>query len=80
MEPNFEVDAFEINIKVHENATTFNAISLNGKPITYQAIIGALESVKLSYVFDQSGINAEAYRKWAAKQKKKAAKKNNPQQ
>lgn len=78
MEPNFEVVAFEITITVHENGTTFNVKALNGKPISYQAIIGALESVKLSYVFDQSGINAEAYRKWAAKQKKKTAKKNNP--
>lgn len=76
MTPNFEVDAFEIKITVHENGQSFNVTSLNGKPISYQAIIGALESVKLFYVFDQSGINAEEYRKWEARRKKRAKSNN----
>lgn len=76
MEPNFDINHFEITITVHENATSFHAKSLNGKPVTYQEIIGALETVKLSYVFNQSGINAEEYRKWNAKRVKRANKKS----
>lgn len=76
MTPNYDINKFEIVITVHENGTSFNAKSLNGKSISYQEIIGALETVKLSYVFDQSGINAEEYRKWEAKKKKQVNKDN----
>lgn len=80
MEPNFDVQNFKIEIIVHDNTQTFNATSLNGRTPTYQEVIGALESVKLFYVFQQSGINAEAYRKWEQKEKKKQSQKkiNNP--
>lgn len=75
MEPNFEVENFKIEIIVHDNTQTFNVTSLNGRNATYQEVIGALESVKLFYVFQQSGINAEAYRKWEQREKNKKSKK-----
>jgi len=76
MTPNFDIEKFQLIITVHENATTFQAKSFNGKPISFQEMIGALESVKLTYVFDQSGINAEEYRKWKANKEKRANKKS----
>jgi hypothetical protein len=76
--PDFGKDRFEVTITVHENCQTFSTRSLDGNPITYQDIVGALETVKMSYFFEQSGINVEEYRKWQAIQnKKKAAKKIN---
>jgi hypothetical protein len=72
--PDFGIDRFEVVITVHENCQTFNVRSIDGKPVTYQDIIGALDTVKMSYFFNQSGINIEEYRKWQAIQKKKKAK------
>jgi len=79
MKPNYDKELFKIEIIIHENAQSFNVKSLDGSPISYQQVIGALETVKLHYVFDQSGINAEEYRKWQAKQKGKKDKKTNLQ-
>lgn len=77
--PDFGKDRFEVTITVHENCQTFSVRSIDGEPVTYQAIIGALDTVKMSYFFEQSGINIEAYRKYEAIQnKKKSAKKTNP--
>lgn len=74
MKPDFGKDKFEITITVHENCQTFIAKPLNGEPITYQAIIGVLESVKQKYMFDQMGINLEEYRKWQKARDKKKTK------
>lgn len=72
--PDFGKDRFEVTITVHENCQTFSVRSIDGEPVTYQAIIGALDTVKMSYFFEQSGINVEEYRKWHAIQNKKKAK------
>lgn len=74
--PDFRKDKFEITITVHDNCQTFNVRSINGEPVTYQQVIGALDTVKMSYFFEQSGINIEEYRKWENLQNKKKAKKN----
>lgn len=74
-QPDYGNDRFEIIITVHENCQTFNVRSIDGQPVTYQALIGALDTVKMSYFFEQSGVNVEEYRKWKKMQDKKEAKK-----
>lgn len=71
--PDFGKDSFEVTITVHENCQSFSVRSIDGEPVTYQAIIGALDTVKMSYFFEQSGINVEEYRKWEKIQSKKKA-------
>lgn len=72
--PDFDKMRFEITITVHENCQTFNVKSLDGQPVSYQSLIGALDTVKMSYFFEQTGINIEEYRKYIAKQKAKKTK------
>lgn len=72
--PDFNKEKFTITITVHENCQSFNVQSLNGEPISYQEIIGCLDTVKMSYFFDQSGLNIEEYRKWQRLQDKKKSK------
>ena len=71
LNPDFGKDKFEITITVHENCQTFNVRSIDGEPVTYQALVGALDTTKMSYFFEQSGINIEEYRKWQKAQRKK---------
>lgn len=72
--PDYGKEKFEIIITVHENCQTFNVRSLNGDPTSYQQIIGALDIMKTSIFFEQSGINIEQYRKWQKLQNKKKVK------
>ena len=72
--PDFGKDRFEISITVHENCQTFNLRSLDGNPVTYQEVMGALDTVKMSYFFKQTGINIDEYRKWLSAQNKKKPK------
>lgn len=74
LKPDFGKDRFEITITVHENCQTFNTRSLDGQPITYQDVVGTLDTVKMGYFFEQSGINIEEYRKWQKLQNKKKTK------
>lgn len=62
--PEFGKDIFKITITIHENCQTFNVESFDGHVVSYQEIIGALDTVKMSYFFEQSGINIDEYRKW----------------
>lgn len=71
LKPEYGKDKFEIVITVHENCQTFHTRSTNGEDITYQQVIGALDTAKMHYFFEQSGINIEEYRKWERKQNKK---------
>lgn len=76
LKPDYGKDRFEITITVHENCQTFNVRSLNGQPVKYQELIGALDISKMSYFFDQTGINIEEYRKWQKLQNKKKVNRN----
>lgn len=72
LKPDYGVEKFQITITVHENCQTFNIQSLDGKGSrSYQEIIGALDTVKMSYFFEQTGINIEEYRKWEKRRNKK---------
>ena len=73
--PDFGKPLFTITIEVFENCQTMSTLSLiPDRDVTYQELMGTLESAKMRYMFDQSGINAEEYRKWKAVQDKKKTK------
>lgn len=71
LKPDYGTEKFSITIHVHENCNTFEIASFDGNGRTYQEIIGALDIVKMSYFFKQTGINMEEYRKWEKRQNKK---------
>lgn len=72
--PNYNKPKFEIIIVAHENGYTMHNKKLDPEfEITFGEIIGALDIVKQGYIFDQSGVNAKAYKEWKEEQDKKAA-------
>lgn len=76
LKPDFNPVKFKITISVHENCSTFDIQSYDGKVRTYQEVIGALDIVKMSYFFEQSGINLEEYRKWEKRNNKRKQQKS----
>lgn len=72
--PNYDCKLFKIEITVFENGQTMDVIPETGKrEPSYQAIIGALDIMKTTTIFSQSGVNAEKYHEWRKKQSKKKA-------
>lgn len=77
--PDFDKKKFEIVIEVYDSGNLVSVKPQDGYKPGYQEFIGALEGVKLHYVFNQIGVNAEAYRQWQQKQNpRKNAKTKSP--
>lgn len=72
LEANYDQELFKIEIIVFKDSQTMNVYPTGSYEPSYQAIIGALDIMKTTTIFSQSGVNAEKYREWSNKQKKRA--------